>query len=46
MKIAAVLFLSLFISEGFSQVVVPARRPLVLLADANDQAYYDYNNYY
>ena len=46
MKTAAFLFIAFFVSEGFSQVVVPARRPLVLLPDANDQAYYGYNNYY
>jgi len=46
MKAAAILFLTLFISEGFSQVVVPARRPLVVLADTNAQVCYGYNNYY
>ena len=46
MKTAALLFVSLFVSEGFSQVVVPARRPLVILADTNAQAYYGYDNYY
>jgi hypothetical protein len=46
MKIAVILFVGFFVSEGFSQVVVPARRPLVLLADTNDPAYYGYNNYY
>lgn len=40
------LIAGLFISEGLSQVVAPARRPLILWADANDQDYYGYNNYY
>lgn len=35
-----------FVAHGFAQVVAPARRPLVIWADANDQDYYGYNNYY
>jgi hypothetical protein len=46
MKKLLILTAGLFISEGFSQMVAPARRPLILWADANDQDYYGYNNYY
>ena len=40
------LFLGLIVSVGFSQVVVPARRPLVILTDTNAQPYYGYDNFY
>ena len=41
------ILLAVFVfSEGYSQVAVPARRPLILWADANDQDYYGYNGYY
>ena len=46
MKIAAILFMGFIVSSGFSQVVVPARRSLVVLADTNAQAYDGYNYYY
>ena len=41
------ILLAVFVfSEGYSQLAVPARRPLILWADANDQDYYGYNGYY
>ncbi|NBS13850.1 MAG: hypothetical protein EBT57_03410 [Verrucomicrobia bacterium] len=46
MKNLFILLAGFIVSEGYSQVAAPVRRPLVLWADANDQDYYGYNNYY
>ena len=46
MKIALFLWVGLVGSVGFTQVVVPVRRPLVVFDDTNTQVYYGYGNYY